>query len=141
MDIMHESLGFVCSLARVNGLGGSVFDVVGLAYYTHRPFYTFSSLISIPNTLMLSFSLRFQYLIIINISHMAAAQCPADFFQSGSGCFGIVDQPGLNMTWDECRSYCQAYSSAEWTVDLASFDDCYDLETFCQTWRDVGKWF
>lgn len=72
---------------------------------------------------------------------MAAGQCPTDFFQSGSGCFGIVDQPGVNMTWDECRTSCQAYSSAEWAVDLASFDDCADMETFSQTWQDVGKWF
>ncbi|KAK3884560.1 hypothetical protein Pcinc_011184 [Petrolisthes cinctipes] len=68
----------------------------------------------------------------------AAAQCPTDFFQSGTGCFGIIDLPGVNMTWQECRDDCQAISSAEWTVDLASFDDCDDLETFSQTWREVG---
>lgn len=67
------------------------------------------------------------------------AQCPELFFPSGTGCFTVVDDPGRNMTWDECRQECQARGSVDLLVDLATFQKAEELETFSQTWMEISR--
>lgn len=67
-----------------------------------------------------------------------AAQCPADFFESGGRCYSVIDQ--VHMTWDECRAACQALDGGVLSTDLATFETAEELETFSITWLDVCKY-
>lgn len=77
--------------------------------------------------------------IIASLAAFVAAQCPTDFFESGGRCFSVIDKPGVNMTWEECRGFCQLLSEGEFTSDLAYFDTTEELEVFSTTWLDVSQ--
>ena len=66
-----------------------------------------------------------------------AANCPPNFFESGGLCFSVIDKPGVNMTWDECRGLCEKEAEGEWKADLAVFDNAEELETFSITWLEI----
>ncbi|XP_050736544.1 uncharacterized protein LOC127008441 [Eriocheir sinensis] len=78
-------------------------------------------------------------LIIASLAAFVAAQCPGDFFESGGRCYSVIDAPGVNMTWDECRTACQAKDGAELSTDLATFETAEELEVFAITWLEESQ--
>nr|ADH53777.1 C-type lectin receptor protein [Eriocheir sinensis] len=78
-------------------------------------------------------------LIFVSLAAFAAAQCPGDFFVSNGNCFSVIDMPGVNMTWDECRLACKAKDGGELNSDLATFDTAEELEAFSITWLDESQ--
>ncbi|XP_071538982.1 uncharacterized protein [Panulirus ornatus] len=77
-------------------------------------------------------------LVLATVVASVAAQCPTGFFEAGGGCFGVIDQQGVDLTWDDCRKLCQDLSTSEFHVDLATFDDAEQLEAFSTAWLVIG---
>ncbi|KAK8401187.1 hypothetical protein O3P69_002745 [Scylla paramamosain] len=80
-----------------------------------------------------------QQIIIASLAAFVAAQCPSNFFESGGHCFSVIDKPGVNMTWEECRGLCELEGEGEWKVDLAVFDNAEQLEAFSITWLEISN--
>ncbi|MPC46223.1 hypothetical protein E2C01_039937 [Portunus trituberculatus] len=67
------------------------------------------------------------------------AQCPSNFFESEGLCFNVIDRPGENMTWAECRILCEVEGEGQWKSDLAVFDNAEELEAFSITWLEISN--
>ncbi|XP_045123239.1 uncharacterized protein LOC123511434 isoform X1 [Portunus trituberculatus] len=80
-----------------------------------------------------------QQIIIASLAAFVAAQCPSNFFESGGHCFSVIDKPGVNMTWEECRGLCELEGEGEWKADLAVFDNAEQLEAFSITWLEISN--
>ncbi|KAG0715832.1 hypothetical protein GWK47_011034 [Chionoecetes opilio] len=78
--------------------------------------------------------------IVASLAAFVAAQCPMDFFESGGRCYSVIDKPGVNMTWEECRGFCVLKGEGgEMATDLATFDNAEQLEAFSITWLDISQ--
>ncbi|KAK8372463.1 hypothetical protein O3P69_012544 [Scylla paramamosain] len=80
-----------------------------------------------------------QQVIIASLAVFVAAQCPSDFFESEGLCFNVIDKPGQNLTWEECRILCEIEDEGEWKSDLAVFDNAEELEAFSITWLEISN--
>ncbi|XP_045621121.1 C-type lectin domain family 4 member D [Procambarus clarkii] len=72
--------------------------------------------------------------ILASALALAASQCPSEFFEAGTNCYAVIDEPGSNITWSECRTLCQGLAFDAWSVDLATFDNAEQLEAFSIAW-------
>ncbi|TOF85800.1 hypothetical protein CGJ15_25565, partial [Vibrio parahaemolyticus] len=73
--------------------------------------------------------------ILASAVALAASQCPDEFFEAGSGCYAVIDEPGQNITWSQCRSLCQELNADS---DLATFDNAEQLAAFSLAWLTEG---
>ncbi|XP_045123233.1 uncharacterized protein LOC123511427 [Portunus trituberculatus] len=80
-----------------------------------------------------------QQIIIASLAAFMAAACPPNFFESEGLCFNVIDKPGEDMTWEECRGLCEKEAEGEWKADLAVFDNAEELEEFSITWLEISN--